>query len=136
MGWTRKDSQEWSHQNPLGRICNDKELNRCLNRLNFFCIAAPVRNFQPWCFSCRNLYMMFNTCSINPYCQNSDSGNHIHNEYFPISAVPLLATQSAEYQDTLLTVSNRANKAYRDFLLSDEGHGFNGQVWLYLLLQE
>ncbi|XP_067933017.1 protein retinal degeneration B-like [Watersipora subatra] len=68
--------------------------------------------------------------SINPYCQGSDSGSHLHNDYFPISAVPLLAFQSADYQDGLKTVSNRANKAYRDFLLSDEGQGFNGQVIL------
>lgn len=68
-------------------------------------------------------------CSINPYChERSESGGHVFNEYFPISAVPLFATQSPDYQDSLLTVSNRANKAYRDFLLSNEGHGFNGQV--------
>lgn len=52
----------------------------------------------------------------------------MYNEYFPISSVPLLATQSLEYQDALTTVANRANKVFRDFLLTDEGHGFNGQV--------
>ena len=67
--------------------------------------------------------------SINPYSNEaSDSGGHIYNEYFPISAVPLMTTQSPEYQDSLVTVANRANKVYRDFLLSDDGNGFNGQV--------
>ncbi|KAF6024508.1 PITPNM2 [Bugula neritina] len=69
--------------------------------------------------------------SINPLSnEGSDSGSHIYNEYFPISAVPLLAVQTPEYQDCMLSVANRANKAYRDFLLSDEGNGFSGQVVL------
>lgn len=59
-------------------------------------------------------------------------GGNIYNEYFPISAVPLLASKSAEYQDAVITVANRTNKVYRDFLLSDEGQGFNGQVRVVL----
>lgn len=51
-------------------------------------------------------------------------------EFFPISAVPLLATSSPAYGRALQTTASRANKAFLDFRLSDEGRGFCGQVCL------
>ena len=54
--------------------------------------------------------------------------NIVTNENFPLGAISLLAAASPEYCDAVVTVIARANATYNDFLRSDEGLGFNGQV--------
>ena len=49
-------------------------------------------------------------------------------EFVPLGAVALFSTCSPEYQDNINTVVAKANLVYMDFLKSDEGKGFNGQV--------
>lgn len=45
-----------------------------------------------------------------------------------MAALPLLATSSPQYQEAVATVIQRANLAYGDFIKSQEGVTFNGQV--------
>ena len=45
-----------------------------------------------------------------------------------MAALPLLATSSPHYQEAVATVIQRANLAYGDFIKSQEGVTFNGQV--------
>lgn len=52
--------------------------------------------------------------------------------HVPIGTVPLLATEHHEYHKSLATVSEMANKVYWQFLESDEGVNFNGQVGVVL----
>ena len=52
-------------------------------------------------------------------------------EFVPLGAVALFSTCSPEYQDNINTVVAKANLVYMDFLKSDEGKGFNGQVRPY-----
>ena len=52
-------------------------------------------------------------------------------ENVPVSALPLLATGAPEYTDAVLSAVARANAAYADFLQSDEGRGFCGQVLIH-----
>lgn len=46
----------------------------------------------------------------------------------PIGAIPLLTTCSPDFQDSINKTVANANAAYADFLKSEEGKGFNGQV--------
>ncbi|NXT25553.1 PITM2 protein, partial [Syrrhaptes paradoxus] len=67
--------------------------------------------------------------SLSPYSYDegclSNSQDHI-----PLAALPLLATSSPQYQDAVATVIVRANQAYSEFIRSQEGMSFNGQVCL------
>ncbi|XP_012586444.1 PREDICTED: membrane-associated phosphatidylinositol transfer protein 2 isoform X2 [Condylura cristata] len=66
---------------------------------------------------------------LSPYSHDegclSSSQDHI-----PLAALPLLATSSPQYQEAIATVIQRANVAYGDFIKSQEGMTFNGQVCL------
>lgn len=71
-------------------------------------------------------------CSLSPYsfdvspsCSDSPQVTH---DSVPIGAIPLLATASHDYQEALSRTVSAANLAYREFLQSDEGRGFNGTV--------
>uniref|UniRef100_UPI00398E58EB membrane-associated phosphatidylinositol transfer protein 2 isoform X2 n=1 Tax=Pristiophorus japonicus TaxID=55135 RepID=UPI00398E58EB len=55
----------------------------------------------------------------------SNSQDHI-----PLAALPLLATSSPHYQEAVATVICRANQVYSDFIKSQEGFSFSGQVCL------
>lgn len=65
--------------------------------------------------------------SLSPYSHDegclSSSQDHI-----PLAALPLLATSSPQYQEAIAAVIQRANLAYGDFIKSQEGMTFNGQV--------
>ncbi|XP_019504495.1 PREDICTED: membrane-associated phosphatidylinositol transfer protein 2 isoform X2 [Hipposideros armiger] len=67
--------------------------------------------------------------NLSPYSHDegclSNSQDHI-----PLAALPLLATSSPQYQEAVATVIQRANLAYGDFIKSQEGVTFNGQVCL------
>lgn len=66
-------------------------------------------------------------CSLSPYSYDEgclcSSQDHI-----PLAALPLLATSSPQYQEAVATVILRANQVYSDFIKSQEGASFNGQV--------
>ncbi|XP_039113231.1 membrane-associated phosphatidylinositol transfer protein 2 isoform X4 [Hyaena hyaena] len=67
--------------------------------------------------------------NLSPYSHDegclSSSQDHI-----PLAALPLLATSSPQYQEAIATVIQRANLAYGDFIKSQEGMTFNGQICL------
>ncbi|XP_063081595.1 membrane-associated phosphatidylinositol transfer protein 2 isoform X3 [Cavia porcellus] len=67
--------------------------------------------------------------NLSPYSHDegclSSSQDHI-----PLAALPLLATSSPQYQEAVATVIQRANLAYGDFIRSQDGVPFNGQVCL------
>ena len=46
------------------------------------------------------------------------------------SCIPVLAASSPDYQQNVSQLINLANKEYQDFLQSEEGFGFSGQVCL------
>ncbi|KAI5636155.1 phosphatidylinositol transfer protein domain-containing protein [Phthorimaea operculella] len=50
------------------------------------------------------------------------------NDLIPIGAIPLIATSSPEYADSVTKTIQAANIAYTEFVKSDDGRGFNGQV--------
>ena len=52
----------------------------------------------------------------------------------PVGAIPLLATEFHGYSDVLTVVSTAANKVYREFLKSEEGQNFAGQVHLLRII--
>lgn len=72
-------------------------------------------------------FLSSSSSSLNPYSYDescvSSSVDHL-----PLAALPLLAIVSPRYQDAVATVIARANQVYHNFLQSEEGQGFSGQV--------
>ncbi|XP_011863209.1 PREDICTED: protein retinal degeneration B isoform X5 [Vollenhovia emeryi] len=62
---------------------------------------------------------------MSPSCMDAPQVTH---DTIPIGAIPLLASSSSEYQDTVSRVVMSANQVYHDFIKSDEGKGFSGQI--------
>ncbi|XP_055514091.1 LOW QUALITY PROTEIN: membrane-associated phosphatidylinositol transfer protein 3 [Leucoraja erinacea] len=67
--------------------------------------------------------------NLNPYSYDEGCLSSTE-EHIPMSALPLLAISSPQYQDAVAAVINRANQTYNEFLKSEDGIGFNGQVCL------
>ncbi|XP_076344495.1 protein retinal degeneration B-like isoform X3 [Tachypleus tridentatus] len=70
--------------------------------------------------------------SLSPYSfQSSPSAiDGISRTYdaVPLGCMPLFALSSPEYQEYVSRAVAAANQTYHEFLKSDEGHGFSGQV--------
>ena len=52
----------------------------------------------------------------------------VSNDRLPIGTIPLFATSSPEYFHSINKMIQSANKVFNDFLLSEDGQGFCGQV--------
>ncbi|XP_002737070.2 membrane-associated phosphatidylinositol transfer protein 3-like [Saccoglossus kowalevskii] len=74
--------------------------------------------------------------SISPYSYdtksplNDNSPSTGCGDFLPLGALPVIATSNPEYLEIVTTVVNKANSVYADFLKSDDGFGFSGQVSL------
>lgn len=70
--------------------------------------------------------------NLSPYSfQASPSAvDGVHSTYdsIPLGALLLFAISSPEYQENVSRVISATNQVYNDFLHSEEGYGFNGQV--------
>ena len=62
---------------------------------------------------------------MSPSCTDAP---HITHDSIPIGAIPLLAASTPEYKETVTKVVNTANQVYHDFIKSEEGRGFSGQI--------
>ncbi|XP_011632532.1 protein retinal degeneration B isoform X7 [Pogonomyrmex barbatus] len=62
---------------------------------------------------------------MSPSCMDVPQVTH---DTIPIGAIPLLASSNSEYQDAVSRVVMSANQVYHDFIKSNEGKGFNGQI--------
>ena len=62
--------------------------------------------------------------------QNTADNFGVSNDRLPVGTIPLFATSSPEYEANLNKVIASANHVYHDFLRSDEGYGFCGQICL------
>jgi hypothetical protein len=54
----------------------------------------------------------------------------VSSERLPIGAIPLFAAASPRYQEAVSQLVATANTTYRNFLATEEGAGFGGQVCL------
>ena len=63
--------------------------------------------------------------SLSPY---TGSGSLTANDRLPISCVPVLAASEPSYQASVSAMISQANKVYQDFLQSEDGFGFSGQI--------
>lgn len=67
--------------------------------------------------------------SLSPYSFDSSPSADMPNiADVPIGAIPLLAVSSPEFQDTVNKTIQAANIVYHEFLKSEEGLGFSGQI--------
>ncbi|XP_076263380.1 retinal degeneration B isoform X4 [Rhynchophorus ferrugineus] len=62
---------------------------------------------------------------VSPSCVDVPQVTH---DSIPIGAIPILATATSDHQDAVTRTINAANGAYQEFLRSEEGQGFSGQV--------
>ncbi|KRX62333.1 Membrane-associated phosphatidylinositol transfer protein 3 [Trichinella sp. T9] len=60
------------------------------------------------------------------YGQNLDMSRQFWN--FIPSLIPILSVSSSKYAECVVTIVQKANQVYSDFLQSDEGVGFDGKV--------
>ncbi|XP_064618758.1 protein retinal degeneration B-like isoform X2 [Lineus longissimus] len=76
--------------------------------------------------------------SLSPYSFDAQSPNNLNvdqgavvtNDYIPLGAIPLLTVSSQEYKDSVGKVIAKTNQVFNDFLHTDEGNTFAGQVIL------
>ncbi|XP_076232304.1 retinal degeneration B isoform X1 [Calliopsis andreniformis] len=72
--------------------------------------------------------------SLSPYSfdvsPSSMDAPQVTNDTIPIGAIPLLASSTPEYQDAVSRIIAGANQVYHDFIRSEEGRGFTGQICL------
>lgn len=70
--------------------------------------------------------------SLSPYSfdvsPSSMDAPQVTHDTIPIGAIPLLASSTSEYQDAVSRVIAGANQVYHDFIKSEEGRGFTGQI--------
>lgn len=55
---------------------------------------------------------------------------HVTNDSVPLGSIPIMSTCTPEYSDAVTKTVQTANTAYLDFIRSEEGSGFCGQVVL------
>ncbi|CAH1186663.1 unnamed protein product [Phyllotreta striolata] len=62
---------------------------------------------------------------VSPSCTDAPQVTH---DSIPIGAIPILATSTFDYTEAVSKTISAANAAYHEFLRSEEGTGFAGQV--------
>ena len=71
-------------------------------------------------------------CSLNPFSFDANTpsvdGQVIAADTLPLGAISLFVTGSPEYSNAVSQVIAKCNATYNDFIRSEEGAGFNGQV--------
>ncbi|VDH91601.1 Hypothetical predicted protein [Mytilus galloprovincialis] len=73
--------------------------------------------------------------SITPFSFESQTPNSVDGpiwtqEFVPLGAIALFASSNPDYHECVNKTVSKANIVYQEFLMSDEGKGFNGQVCL------
>ncbi|KAG8232021.1 hypothetical protein J437_LFUL012045, partial [Ladona fulva] len=64
---------------------------------------------------------------VSPSCTDTP---HVTHDSIPIGAIPLFATSTPEYHEAVTRTIHATNAAYQEFLRSEEGQGFCGQICL------
>lgn len=71
---------------------------------------------------------------LSPYSSDSlgvkdgDPNLTLTQEFIPLGAIALFASSSSDFDEHVSVVVSKANHVYQEFLRSDEGQGFTGQV--------
>ena len=87
----------------------------------YSCTYAGVLYLKCWFFS----------FDVIPSLNNVGKEDFVvSNDRLPIGTIPILATSSPEYQASVSKMVTCANDVFADFLKSEEGLGFCGQVCL------
>ncbi|XP_060520907.1 protein retinal degeneration B [Cylas formicarius] len=70
--------------------------------------------------------------SLSPYSFDVSPSSvefpQVTHDSIPIGAIPILATSNSDYDEAVSKTINAANATYQEFIKSDEGQGFSGQV--------
>lgn len=90
-------------------------------------VAIRLISAPPVCSDSLNILSSLSPYGLDsaPVCGEVSGGDCV-----PVGAVPLLATSVPEYDECVVRTLNATNAVYHEFLRSEEGQGFNGQVCL------
>lgn len=71
-------------------------------------------------------------CRLSPYSFDvspsvSDTP-HVTHDSVPLGAIPIMASCTPEYMEAISKSVQAANATYYEYVRSEEGRGFNGQV--------
>ncbi|CAI9741236.1 protein retinal degeneration B-like isoform X1 [Octopus vulgaris] len=96
------------------------------NHVSFRLLSCP-----PICAESLNLLS-----GLSPYSSESTTGKDgevnptMTQEFIPLGAIALFASSNIDFEESVTSVITKANHVYQEFLQSDEGKGFTGQVCL------
>lgn len=82
-------------------------------------------------FDCLSCFFSIAPFSFESQTPNSVDGPLWTQEFVPLGAIALFASSNQEYHECVNKFVSKANLVYQEFLISDEGKGFNGQVWVH-----
>lgn len=103
--------------------------NICAKGLELLCLLNPVHISATDCSGLLPVYGASKSSFFNGSEQPGTASirRRITNS-LPLNVIALLGAECATYQPTLLDVCKSANSVYQEFLNSEEGRDFNGQV--------
>lgn len=111
--------------NSTGKLSFYSLIDRFLITVLFRQLLAGVGSIVliNWCIPCFSLSPY--SFDVSPSCTDTP---HVTHDSIPIGAIPIFASSTPEYQDAVSRVISGANTVYQEFVKSEEGHGFNGQI--------
>jgi hypothetical protein len=111
---------------------------KCTEKSNFssssyrFLIIVQSLHLLAWVGSITLINRYITCFSLSPYSfdvsPSCTDTPHVTHDSIPIGAIPIFASSTPEYQDAVSRVISGANTVYQEFVKSEEGHGFNGQI--------
>lgn len=80
------------------------------------------------CAEVLDILASLNPSSFESHTPTSVDGPHWTQEFVPLGAIALFASSNPDYHECVNKMVSKANLVYQEFLMSDEGKGFTGQV--------
>lgn len=90
-------------------------------------IAIKLVSCPPICTDALGILSTLSPYSFDVSPSSADVP-YITHDLIPIGAIPILATTSPDYNESVSRTITGANAVYQEFLKSEEGRGFTGQV--------
>ncbi|XP_041457036.1 protein retinal degeneration B-like [Lytechinus variegatus] len=91
-------------------------------------IAVKLVSCPPTCHEAVNLITSLGPCGVDATSSAFDNKLQTNTDFVPIGALSIMATSNPDYLESVTATVGRMNAAYHEFVKSQEGHGFQGQV--------
>ncbi|XP_063951970.1 protein retinal degeneration B-like [Lytechinus pictus] len=91
-------------------------------------IAVKLVSCPPTCHEAVNLITSLGPCGVDATSSAFDNKLQTNTDFVPIGALSIMATSNPDYLESVTATVGKMNAAYHEFVKSQEGHGFQGQV--------